>query len=349
MKVRAQRAVLLLFGAASLTLTSRVLAQTEPVRVTYVAPDSCPTEEVFLEGVRARSSRATFAAPGELARSFEVRIIRADGKDELLGQLEFVDSDGQRAVRSLRGTACERLASSLELITALAIDDRIAEAPPDDASPPLSAIPAAPGDPHLQSNNPAQVAPPRLPEPPARAQPKTNRLRWEVGGNIGVLTWTTNRANPAFGLYGELGPARPAWSVRLSAFDARDSRGENAQRAEFVANWLRLEACPVALGLAEHFSLAPCLAFDVGRLRAEAPNAPGSTGPQNIAWAAAIALARVSWIFRERLSLGLDSELGVPLVRHSFRVVNPDNSLELVQEVPKIGVGLKFGVGVRFP
>jgi len=36
-------------------------------------------------------------------------------------------------------------------------------------------------------------------------------------------------------------------------------------------------------------------------------------------------------------------------VRHSFRVVNADNALELVGEVPKIGVGVKFGVGVRFP
>ena len=84
-------------------------------------------------------------------------------------------------------------------------------------------------------------------------------------------------------------------------------------------------------------------------MQAEAPSAPGSTGPQDIAWAAAVALARLGWLFREHLSLSLDGELGVPLVRHSFSVVNADNSLDLVGEVPKIGVGVKFGVGVRFP
>jgi len=350
MKLRAQRAVLLLFGAAPQLLAShveaQVEAQSEPVRVTYAAPEICPTEEVFLERVRSRTRRATFAEPGELARSFDVRILRAQGNDELLGQLEFVDLDGNRAVRSLRGSACEQVASSLALITALAIDDRMAEAPADDSNSLLSATPAAASEPHPK--NPEQVAPSRPPEPPARA-PKANYLRWELGGNIGALTWTTSRASPAFGVYAELGSARPAWSARLSAFDSRSSSGEGTQRAEFVTNWLRLEACPATIGLGRQFSLSPCVAFDAGRLQAEAPSAPGSTGPQNIAWAAAVALARISWLFRERLSLGLDTELGVPLVRHSFRFVNEDNSLQLVGEVPKIGVGVKFGVGVRFP
>jgi len=330
-------------------LASRVGAQTEPVRVTYVAPEICPTEEVFLEGVRSRTRSAIFAEPGALARSFDVRIVRGDGKDELLGQLEFVDPAGNRAVRSLRGSACEQVASSLALITALAIDDRMAEAPPDDSGPPPLATPAAPSESLPPNNNPEQVAPPRLPEPPSRAAPKTNVLRGEVGGNAGMLTWTTSHVGPVFGVYGELRSARPAWGVRLSAFDSRSSSGEGVERAEFGASWLRLEACPATLGFGEHFSLSPCLAFDAGRLRAEAPSAPGSTGPQNIGWAAAVALARFGWLFREHLSLGLDGELGVPLVRHSFRVVNADNALELVGEVPKIGVGVKFGVGVRFP
>jgi hypothetical protein len=164
-----------------------------------------------------------------------------------------------------------------------------------------------------------------------------------------MLTWTTNRVGPAFGVYGELRSARPAWGVRLSAFDSRSSNGEGAERAEFVANWLRLEACPATLGLGKHFSLSPCLAFDAGRLQAEAPSAAGSTGAQHLAWAAAVALTRLGWLFRERLSLTLDGELGVPLVRHSFGVVNADNALQPVGEVPQIGVGVKFGVGVRFP
>jgi hypothetical protein len=348
MKVRAELAVLLSFAAASSTVASRVEAQTEPVRVTYAALEICPDERAFLERVRTRTRGATFAEPGQLARSFEVRIIRVDDK-ELLGQLEFVDSDGNRAVRSLRGSACEQVASSLALITALAIDDRMAEAPPDASSPPQAAIPATPSQPALPEDNHERVVPPRLPDPPSRATPRANYLRWELGANLGVLTWITSHASPTFGVFAELATARPAWSVRLSAFNSRASDGEGATRTVFVTNWLRLESCPATLGLGKQFFLSPCLGFDVGALQAEAPGAPGSTGQQSVVWAAAVALARISWVFRDRLSLGLDGEFGAPLVRHSFRLVNPDNSLELLGEVPKFGAGVKFGVGVRFP
>jgi hypothetical protein len=174
-------------------------------------------------------------------------------------------------------------------------------------------------------------------------------LHWELGGSVGALAWIANGASPAWGVYAELGSARPAWSIRLSGFDSRRDTGEGARQANFAANWLRLEACPYALALGARVSFSPCLAFDAGQLRARAPNAPGSTGQQSIAWAAAVGIARLGWLFRERLSLSLDGELGAPLVRHSFRFINADNSLDTVLEVPKIGVGMKLGLGVRFP
>ena len=107
-------------------------------------PAACPSEVDFLERVRSRVQRARFAEPGELAHTFEVTIGSADGDGAFLGRVEFVDSDGQRVARSLKGSACDELASGLALITALALDDRIAEAPPDDVSPKPSPPPAEP-------------------------------------------------------------------------------------------------------------------------------------------------------------------------------------------------------------
>jgi len=348
MKVRAEAAVLLLAGIGHCLVASHARAEPAPVRVTYRAIEGCPSEEEFLERVRSRTLRASFAAPGDLARSFDVALERVNGTDELLGRLEFVDLDGNQAQRSLRGATCDQLASSLALITALAIDDRGAEVAPGDGTPPASA-PAIPS-PATAPRNAVVVPPPsRGPEPIVVADSPTKRRRWEIGANAGGLTLFTNGFGPLLGIYAEFGPFPPAWSVRLSAFDSRLGAGDGSRRADFAANWLRLEACPLALGFGGHLSLLPCLSVDAGQLRAHAPNAVGSTGPQSVGWASVGGLARLKWLFDERLVLTLDGELGAPLVRRSFRFVNADNSLDTVVDVPKIGVGVKFGVGVRFP
>jgi hypothetical protein len=45
----------------------------------------------------------------------------------------------------------------------------------------------------------------------------------------------------------------------------------------------------------------------------------------------------------------LDGELGVPFVRHDFRVNNPDQSVTHVFEIPALGLGAKAGIAARFP
>ena len=354
---RFRRGVALLFSAACWFLSGSVGAQPtgvppagqeERVRVSYVAPEACPTEAEFLERVRSRVQRAHFAEPGELARAFDVTLSAVAGDAGFLGHLEFVDADGQRASRSLKGAACDELASSLALITALAVDDRIAEAPPDEASPEPSPPPAEPRAPTQKTNSELQ-APPRLPEPPDRSPSRPSRLRWGLGANAGVLSWVTASAAPLLGLYAELSSPTPSWSVRLSAFDARGSKSVDGEgSADFSADWLRLEACPMALKLSSQFSLSPCVAFDGGRLHASAQETETLTPRQtkNIFWASGVAVVRLSWVYRDRLVLGWDGELGVPFSRQTYRFENPPNTF---LDVPGIGRGAKFGVGVRYP
>ncbi|MEO6602798.1 MAG: hypothetical protein ABIQ16_23140 [Polyangiaceae bacterium] len=351
--MRVHRCAALLLGAACWFPSSTAVAEAmgepapgedERVRVIYRAPDACPTEAEFLERVRSRVQRARFAEPGELARAFDVTVSGVQADASFLGHLEFVDGDGRRAARSLKGAACDELASSLALITALALDDRIAEAPPDAASPEPSPPPAEPRAP-TQKTNPEPKTPPRLPEPDDHSQPSPKRLRWDLGANAGVLSWVTASAAPMLGLYAELGSRTPSWSVRLSAFDARRTKtNPDVGSADFAADWLRLEACPVALALDTQFSLTPCLAIDGGRLQGRARTA--SAQARSLFWAAGAAVLRVSWVYRERLVLGWDGELGVPFVHQTYRFENPGGT---VLDVPKIGLGAKFGVGLRFP
>ena len=74
MKVRAEAAVLLLAGIGHCLVASHARAEPAPVRVTYRAIEGCPSEEEFLERVRSRTLRASFAATGDLARSFDVAL-----------------------------------------------------------------------------------------------------------------------------------------------------------------------------------------------------------------------------------------------------------------------------------
>ena len=317
------------------------------MRVTYAAPGVCPTESEFGERVRSRVQRARFAEPGELARAFDVTVSVAPAEPSFLGHLEFIAADGQRAERNVAGATCDELVSSLALITALAIDDRAPEPEPTE-------MPPLPSPPPLAESTPPKKANPSLGASPREAEPATahaRRVRWDVGLSAGALTWLTRDAEPSFGLFVAASPYESSWSLRLSAFDARQTRqvkrGSAEFSADFAADWLRLEACPVAFSFSPHVSLAPCVAFDGGVLRATSVESAGiAHGNQGIFWAAGVALLRLGWEVDRRWVLGLDGELGVPFVRQIFQFRDPD--IELL-ETPKIGGGAKFSVGLRFP
>jgi hypothetical protein len=343
----------LLFGAFQLA-TARVGAQEEPsaapeeaVRIQYSVPGVCPDQTVFLDRVRARTQQGRFVEAAELARAFDVTISDGMAKGGFIGHLEFVSADGQRSVRNVAGATCDEVASSLALITALAIDDRIAQAGSAE-KPPL------PSPPRLALREPPKEAKPSLPVSPSAAKsvPHSARvpLRWDLGGNAAVSSWLAPSPAFAFGGFVELGSHNPSWSVRLSGFDARGTKTDDVGTASFATDWLRLDACPVALALRGHFSLSPCAALDGGQLRAAGTvsGVAGSTR-KNDAWVSTAALLRLGWVWGDRLVLGLDGELAKPLVGYSFEFKTAQLEPRPLFSVPTFGVGAKVGVGVRFP
>ena len=320
--------------------------QTEPVRVSYAAPAGCPVEGAFIERVRSRVQRARFAEPDELARAFDVTVRNTPGEAGFVGHLEFVGGDAQHAERTVRGATCDELASSLALITALAIDDRAEPAEPAGMPPLPSPPPLAPSTPP-EAAKPSWAASPREPEPAApRAR---ERLRWDVGLSAGTLTWITSDAALSFGAYFELGAPKSGWSARLSNFYSRQTRVvTNVGSADFATDWARLEGCPFTLPFSSQLSLTPCAALDLGVLHASAVQST-TLVPQpskNRWWAAAVALLRLGWQASPRWVLGVDGEFGVPFVSDTFQFRNPTVDLF---KTPQIGGGGKFWVGLRFP
>jgi hypothetical protein len=92
-------------------------AQVEPIRLTYRAYASCPTEGRFVLEVTARTERGRVATPGEAARAFVVTVTRETGT--IRGLLSITSLDGAVSEREVTGDTCREVVSALALITAL--------------------------------------------------------------------------------------------------------------------------------------------------------------------------------------------------------------------------------------
>lgn len=331
--------------AAAGLATSRARAEEEAFRILYQAPVACPNQAVFIERMRARTEHGKLAAPGELARTFDVSVSERARDAGFSGHVEFVATDGQRALRNVAGTTCDEVVTSLALITALAIDDRVAETesvlhPPLPVPRPVvaSETPQKNGSSRVASSNAPQLA----------TLPARQRLRWDLGGNAGFESWVAPSSAFAFGGFAELGSTGPSWSVRLSGFYARQSKSNSVGQGQFATDWLRLEACPVAAALPARFSLSPCAALDAGVL--------GATGRGEVVgasksrfWGSGVLLVRLGWVLAERLVLDLDGELAKPFVSYEYKFESAQHVDVPLFSVPAFGVGAKLGVGVRFP
>jgi hypothetical protein len=332
---------------APLFVSASASAEEEAVRVAYVAPASCPDEQVFVARVRARTEHGRFADPGELARTFEVHLAEPEHNEGLSGQIEFIDVDGSSARRSVTGATCDEVASSLALIMALSIDDRVAQTASREREPSPSPPPAAVSAP-TKETAPVLAASGTTRKGPL--EPKSLHWRWQFGLNTGVLNWVSPSVAPMFGGFAELGAREHGGALRLSAFDARQTTLVSGVDTHFATDWLRLDLCPLALSVAPRVALSPCAGFDGGILSARASGSALVPKPsRTLFWAAGVVLARLTWEVKGRFLLGLDGELAAPFVHQKFVLNHPETPATPLFQVPTLGVGAKAGVGVRFP
>jgi len=336
--------------SVALLFSGPARAEEEAVRVQYAAEGSCPDEASFVARVRGRTEHGRFAAPGELARTFAVRLAQTNGG--FSGEIAFTDVDGQNAERTVAGATCDEVASSLALIMALSIDDRVAQtqavapsastpAPSNaaESAPPKKEVVAAGGAPN------SAAASPRVPE---RSAPGP-RLRLELGLNAGAESWVMPQVALVLGAFAELGRGTRGFRLRLSAFDTRQTVDRDFGQARFANEFLRAEACPFAVALSRSLAVSPCAGIDAGALRASASGARLARvdSGHTHGWLSALGLVRLEWELGSRFVLGADGELGVPLVRDKFQFLSTLGAADSVFVVPALGAGAKVQIGVR--
>jgi hypothetical protein len=337
----------------------------EKVRVTYRGSAGCPDSIAFLEQVRARVGSAWEAPPNELARTIEVRV--AGGGDRSVARIDFVDENNQPITRVVTAQTCDEVVTGIALVTALAIESRIAEAvgksePPtavaggpaaSAAEPPKTQAPEA----SKAVVPPAVAEPVREPPEPPRAPP-----HYDIGGGVIASVGALPGISPGFrgfiGLGWSGGPDFRVGGEFSNTGNVNSTVNGNAYDSKFTLALGRASVCPIALGDKARF--LPCGGLEIGQLKARGQSSTPATGLQvegdtaSALWVAPFVSVRgdVTW---EIFFAEAEVSLAVPLspVDRDFvirRTVhgNPTRDVEdKVHTIWPVCPGVALNVGLR--
>lgn len=273
----------------------------EKVRVAYEASAGCPGSDVFLAQVRERVGTGWEAPPNVLARTIEVRV--TGGGDRSIARIDFVDENQQPITRVVTAKTCDEVVTGIALVTALAIESRIAEAvgksepaPATDSTAPASEVPGAERAPEAPNVLPSPLL---KPAPPPQDEPGPTP-RYEVGAGL-LMSFGALPQIPTFGFHTFLGLAwRSGFDVRVG-FDQASSgivqkvvNGHEYQ-SSFSLNTFHASVCPLALG--STIRLLPCGGLEAGWLAVSAldsssPDLTVRGGDYSPAWLAPVASLR---------------------------------------------------------
>ena len=143
------------------TIAGPAHAQSQ-VRLSYQAPEGCPSEEEFVSAVAARGGHFD-ATAGARVRGMEASIQKTAQGFE--ASLRIEPAEGASALRELHAANCVEIVNGLAVITAIALGGQPDEAPPDTAAP-------TPAPATSKSISPVAPAPPAV-SPKLRLQGST--------------------------------------------------------------------------------------------------------------------------------------------------------------------------------
>jgi hypothetical protein len=312
------------------------------IRIAYEAPLDCPAKPAFLDQVRARLTAGWEAPEGELARTMDVRV-RNDGV-RYVATLTFTTPEGIDVRRVVSGKSCDSVVTGIALVTALAIEARLAATPQESAeeiapprpSEPLPAKPRA--EPLAARVSPPAPAPDAAPGSPWRVELGT-RISWVAGvGPASAL-------GP--GAFVRAGP--PPFKLGL-VFDSVRSGvvREHGVRASYELHSVRLEG-GAALPATNWLELEALCFFEGESLSAASVLDPPvvvrpSRGFATFAapGAAVGASVRVPPFF-----LGVEGMARFPLIREQF-YVRIEEERRFVHRVPYFSLGVALVLGAAF-
>jgi hypothetical protein len=319
-------------SAAATGLAKGASAQhepTEPIRVEYRAPASCPDADSFTARMRARTDRPRPAAAGEAARTFVVSITTTG--PSFAGRLLIRDPDGAEGSRTVRGATCDEVVEALALFAALAVDPLASTSP--------RPIPPAPRPtPRAVSSGAPE------PRPPTRTPaPGESRWVWSAGADAEIATGVapTPLASVAVLLAVER-ERQGAWSpaVRLALGGTRDSLlGADQTLTSYAWAHAALSMTPTEWAPAEVLAIRPWISIEGGVVDA-AGRAVHDAQEQVVPWAALEISGEITYRFVP--GIFLRAEAGIVTTLHRYRFyLGPDSTLYV--EPP---LGARAGVGL---
>ena len=278
------RFTLALAFVAGIAATETPARAAEKVRVTYEASAGCPDSAAFLGQVRARVGSAWEAPPNELARTIEVRV--TGGGDRSVARIDFVDEDNQPITRVVTAKTCDEVVTGIALVTALAIESRIAEAV--GKSEPATAITGgpAPVEGQPQAPQPAPEVPnvaasatpaPAVAPPEAPSAPPHYDIGGGVLASVGALPVVTPGFRGFIGLGWSGGPDFRIGGEFSNTGTVNSIVNGNAYDSKFTLALGRASVCPFALGGTVRF--LPCGGLEIGQLKATGQT---STSPEGL-------------------------------------------------------------------
>jgi hypothetical protein len=334
--------------ALTLLASPPALAQKESVHLEYRAEPSCPSREVFIERVRARTSRAEFVEGVAGSRRFIVSASMENGR--ALGSVTTGEDEGGGGPRRVSGGSCSDVVSALALITALAIDPRASTSPASESPAPTETPPA----PSAPPAPPVTETPLKQPEEAARAPQTTEAksflatgIRLDAGTGLGARAIATVGA-AAFVEWGT--PLARPWvaAIRLSGRYAT-SPTLHASQGGATFRWLTvaLDACPLELPLSTRSAIRPCAGLDGGQLHAEgiAGGEITHSTSSDQTWLALHESVRAEIRIGGGFQLELEGGLEQPLLSYAFRFENPEVA---IARVAPVGARLSGSAGFRF-
>ncbi|HEX6275077.1 MAG TPA: hypothetical protein VFZ53_18680, partial [Polyangiaceae bacterium] len=302
------------------------------VDIRYRAPAECPSEEWFYGDVLGRVPSARRATPNERARRFDVTVVSEEGRHR--ASLEFLDAEERPVERELEAESCAEVVAGIAVVTAVAIDPRLADV--ERPAPEPEPVPAA------KAAKAAEPSP--VPSEPAA---KRRSWGWSLGAHAGAVSDIAPVWSPSVEVFSQLVPNDVPLAARLTLGYA-DS-GEFERDGAELRFWLfegRAELCPFPLRLARGLRLLPCGGVELGAVHGEGRASPrvaepaGTTG----AWLAvgvtpAIELDVAGPFFLEAKGL-----VRFPLLSREYVLERPET---VAHETPVLGLGAFLGAGAR--
>ncbi|MFV8755449.1 hypothetical protein ACNOYE_33285 [Nannocystaceae bacterium ST9] len=326
----------------------------------WSASEACPTREGLLDRLRAQGVGAALGEWIPAAHDqagLAVTIAIEPEREGWRAELELVDADG-RAQRSFSADDCDALADAVALIVAVTLDPvavtlaheaRRSEPSREPASDEPAPVEPAPVEPASAEDRPllGPLAEPGEPSIGIDVNDEDDRFDWPADVRVGLSLAGGGSYGPTRTGYGSLGGRLAlfgrAWRVELGGRWATPRRIAIAGAAGSFDAWMvEARGCWVARPGPIELPLCPGIELGLVRGRGRSPTPDPSSS--RFFWIAPTLGLGLTWAPIERLAIGPELALVVPLTRGRFVAGTAE-----IDRLAAVGVRALLNLELRLP